>query len=364
MLKSLVSLLALAISVSAHAGFPDDFSDVTWIDPDISAWSQTSTIDVSVDGSLLRVNDTKKAVWPRRFHTILQSDCCNRSLWIFIKYQGRWYATTFEYMRFDQVIKQAEAVRGGQIKRAPFFTNGFEWEPAEGEVYGFMTSGMARFNLDNVNVRERSNVFLYRWGVGPTDNVDFQEVPRNSHGGVGEDDPSPVAEPTPEPEDECELSDPEPVSTVNNRHTYTGNAVGQLIVSGENNGEADFNDSVQILLNDDRTMSFTVSDETFNTTLNQDGSFSGSFTFDIGNAGICIVTVNVSGTVSGTTASGSASGRESCLGNDAVFNASFNATSPTEPDFIDQRVPETPQLPPQCRVNMGSVINLLLDEDE
>lgn len=359
-LRSVSLIFALLSSLAAHAGFPDDFSDVTWIDPDISSWSQTSTISVSVEGSILRVNDTKKAVWPARFHSILQNDCCNRSLWIFIKYQGRWYATTFEYMRFNQDIKQSEAVRGRQIKRLPFFGGGFEWEPANGEVYGFMTSGMARFNLDNVNVRERSNVFLYRWGVGPTDNVDFEEVPRNSHGGTGEEEPEPT--PEPEAESECQLPEPEPVSTVNNQHIYDGTATGQLVVSGENNGEADFNDSVRITLNDDRSLSFTVSDETFSTTLNQDGSFSGTFSFDIGDAGLCIVSVNVSGTIDGKTANGSASGRESCLGNDAVFTATFNAASVTEPDFIDQRVPSQPSLPSQCRVNLAPLLDLLLGD--
>ncbi len=361
-LRNSLFLLVLLVPFKATAGFPDDFSDVTWIDPDISGWSQTATISVSVEGSILRINDTKKAVWPARFHTILQNDCCNRSLWIFIKYQGRWYATTFEYMRFNQDIKQSEAVRGGQIKRLPFFGNGFEWEPADGEVYGFMTSGMARFNLDNVNVRERSNVFLYRWGVGPTDNVDFEEVPRNSHGGTGAEETETTEEPAPTAG--CQRPEPEPVSTENNQHTYIGTATGQLVVSGESSGAADFNDTVQILLNDDRSMSFTVSDQTLDTSLSQDGTFTGSFSFDIGNRGLCIVSVNVSGTISGTSASGSASGRDSCLGNDAVFNATFNATAATEPDFIDQRVPTQLPVPPKCSATIGQLLNLLLDEGD
>ena len=35
-----------------------------------------------------------------------------------------------------------------------------------GEIYGFMVSGVARDNLNGNNVRERTNVVLYRWGSG------------------------------------------------------------------------------------------------------------------------------------------------------------------------------------------------------
>lgn len=346
-----ITALLAFLPITSYAGFPDDFSDVTWIDPNISSWPVTAQISVNVRGSTLAVNDTKKDVWPRRFHTTLRNDCCNRSLWIIIKYEGRWYASTFEYMRVGQVNKNAEAVNGRQIKRAPFLRPGFLWRPAKGEVYGFITSGMARFDLNNLNVRERSNVALYRWEVGPTDNVEFEEVPRDSTGRPIEDDGG---------VEEC-VEPPTPTPAVNT-HIYNGTATGQLVVSGANNQSADFREDVTIRVSDNRSVTFNIDDESFSSQVATDGSFGGKFTFDIGNAGICVVDINVSGNINGTRASGSASGSDACAGNTATFNATFSATSATAPSYLDQRPPlQTPRS--VCgKTQLAPIFTLLLEE--
>lgn len=343
------------ISQKSFAGFPDDFSDVTWIDPNISSWAQTSTISVDVTGTLLRVNDTKANVWPQRFHTILQSSCCNRSLWIFVKFEGQWYATTFEYMRFGQTVKAAEAVNGQQMKRSPFFGTGVRWEPAEGEVYGFMTSGMARFDLNNVNVRERSNVALYRWGVGPTTNANFTEVPRGPDGHPIEEGDDPT-------EDEPETCvEPEAPPVVNNSHNYTGTAVGNLVVTGTVNDTAEYTESISVVVKDDRSLRFTVADEVFETTVAQDGSYSGIFNLDI--LGQCNVSIGVNGSINGTTTSGTAQGSDSCLGAQATLNVTYSATSATEPSFIDLR-PSQPKPRSVCDPQpiVTPIITILLDD--
>ena len=350
----LIAVMALVSSAFfsqlSHAAFPTDFSDVIWIDPNISSWPVTASVTANVSGSSLVINDTKRNVWPKRFHTDLQSDCCNRSLWIFVKNEGQWYAATFEYMRLGQVNKNAEAVNGQQIKRAPFFGGGTRWEPAEGEVYGFMTSGMARFNLNNNNVQERSNVALYRWGVGPTDNVNFTEVPRGPDGLPIEGEPEP---------EEC--VEPEAPAIVNATHTFSGPAQGQLVVTGAINQTADFASTVSITVKDDRSLSFSIEGETFNTTVAQDGSYSGVFDLSF-VGGLCQVSVNVNGSVTGTTSSGTAQGNGSCSGSQAVFNATFNATSATAPSYIDQRS-GTPTPRSVCGTTppLSSIINLLID---
>jgi len=357
----LASLLMLATPSVSFAAFPDDFSDVTWIDPNISSWSQTAQISVNVSGSRLIVNDSKRLVWPRRFHTVLGNDCCNRSLWIFIKYEGRWYATTFEFMRFGQTDKNAEAVNGGQIKRPPFLRSGFLWRPAKGEVYGFMTSGMARFNFNNVNVQERSNVALYRWEEGPTNNIDFEEVPRGPDGRPLE--PGQPEEPIEEEPVEEVCEEPEIPEPVVNTHTYNGEATGTLVISGANNETATFNETVTLSVSDDRSLTFTVDDESFNAQVATDSTFSGTFTFDIGGAGVCVVDINVNGVIDGTNASGSASGSDACAGNTATFNATFTATSPTAPSYLDER---PPQSPPRntcgAKPSMTPIFSLLLDD--
>lgn len=357
--RVLVGLCLLTFfSQGALAGFPDDFSDVTWIDPDISSWRQTARITANVSGSRLIINDTKRTVWPRRFHTTLNSDCCNRSLWVFIKNRGRWYATTFEYMRFGQTDKIADTVRGRQIKRTPFLRPGYEWRPAKGEVYGFMTSGMARFNFDNVNVRERSNIALYRWEEGPTNNINFEEVPRGPDGRPifpgDEVDPPEVEEPVCVP--------PETPEPVVNTHVYRGTATGTLVVTGGINLTETFTEAVSVTVSDDRSLTFVVDGESFTTAVRQDNTFNGRFTFDIGGLGVCIVNVDVAGVINGKTSTGSATGREQCSINTARFDATYSATSATAPSFLDQRPPIEPPKNPCTTPIIAPLIDILLDD--
>lgn len=333
----MVFVLLGLFSQQSHSAFPNDFSDVTWIDPNISSWAQTSTITANVRGSILNITDTKASVWPQRYHSELQNSCCNRSLWIIIKFEGKWYASTFEYMRFGQVGKNAEAVNGGQIKRAPFLQSGRLWEPANGEVYGFMTSGMARFNLNNNNVRERSNIALYRWGVGPTDNVNFTEVPRGADGRPlkeGEKEPEP--EPVP-----VECVEPKLPTPRNNSHVYNGIASGTLTVSGVIDSTADYSEPITVTVKDDRTVSLSINNEVYNDTVNPDGGFDGLYDLDV--LGRCTVVVSVNGQVVGTNASGTLTGTSACLGATATLDARFNASSQTAPDYIDQRAVVKPR---------------------
>ena len=193
----------IAPSIS-HAAFPNDFSDVIWTDPNISSWSQASNLTVSVSGTAMFFNHTKQASWPNTNHSIV-GRCCNASVWAFIKRNGRWYASTFEYLRPNTPRKFTSAFDGAHLKRSPFLVGSFDWKPADGEVYGFMVSGFARFNLNDVNIQERSNVFFYEWGSGPTSSnaaKNFEEVPRDSRG-------NPVDPNQPEPEPEPEPQDPQ-----------------------------------------------------------------------------------------------------------------------------------------------------------
>jgi len=338
-LASTAIILLLSTSIAAHAGFPDDFSDVTWIDPDISSFPVTSTISANVNGSTLAIQDTKRSVWPARFHTVLGNNCCNRSLWIFIKRNGRWYATTFEFMRFGQINKAAEAVNGGQIKRPPFLDSNFVWHPAEGEVYGFMTSGMSRFDLNNLNVRERSNISLYRWGVGPTDNIDFNEVPRDANG-------NPTQNPDPEAEPEA-CVEPAPPAAINNTHIYNGTANGTLIVGTTSN---DYSAPVSISIKDDRSVTFTIGGESVTTEVLPNNTYSGSVVADFS---LCTAVINYSGSVDGNISSGTATSN-ACGTTPVTFNASFSASSNTSPSFIDQRDPVRQDR--TCPLNAGQLI--------
>jgi len=260
-------------------------------------------------------------------------------------------------MRVGQINKFADTVNGQQIKRAPFLRTGFRWEPADGEVYGFMTSGIARFNLDNNNVQERSNVALYRWGVGPTNNVNFTEVPRGADG-------RPVGDGEPVDDEEPEVCvEPEVPATVNASHTYTGPAQGLVVITGAQNATLPLSENVSIVVKDDRSLTFTVSDETFSSAVAQDGTFEGVYNLSA-LGGSCQIIISVTGLVSGKNSSGTAQGIGNCIGSQANFNATYSATSPTEPSYLDQR-PNTPKPRSVCGNNASVIpaVTLLLGEE-
>lgn len=159
------------ISCNAFAQFPQDFSDVTWIDPDISGWPVTANLNVTVTNQFVILDSDKKNVWPATGNPILGSTntCCNANAWVFAKFGERWYAVTWEWLKRGQSAKNRSAFEGGHTRRPPFFGGGNPtWTPQNGEIYGLMVSGFARFGIP-ANIRERSNIVFYKWGQGVVD---------------------------------------------------------------------------------------------------------------------------------------------------------------------------------------------------
>ena len=171
------------LSSSAKAAFPDDFQGVVWIDAaEVANWPQTGSLTVSVDprdvALRLRAENSKTGVWKNeKINNVL----VNANLWVFARFNGVWYGATFEYMRPNSVAKNLDAVEGGHVKRPPFLTSSYTWQPRQGEVIAFMVSGIARFTLANNNVKERTNVFLYKWGVGPVTEIDDEGISIHLH---------------------------------------------------------------------------------------------------------------------------------------------------------------------------------------
>lgn len=164
--NSLVLLLlqfTLLFSSQAQAGFPQDFSDVVWLHTDVSSWKQTSVLkSVSTTASTITLNYDKYRSWPGRTVTASAGGTIsvNANPWIFVQRDDKWYAATFEWMKFGQVTKNKYAVNGDHIKLPPLSN----FSPRAGEVYGFMVSGLAR--TSSRNVKERSNVVMFKWESG------------------------------------------------------------------------------------------------------------------------------------------------------------------------------------------------------
>jgi len=161
------SLFALLfMSYSANAGFPDDLSDVVFIEsPAVKDWPITTQLSVSASGGNITLDYDKKNVWPRSSRL---GGCCVANAWGVIKVGGVWHAGTWEYLRQGQTVKKATAFGGCCHFRSPIGN----FNRVNGEIYGFMVSGVARDNLNQNNIQERSNVVVFRWGVGAIGTVD------------------------------------------------------------------------------------------------------------------------------------------------------------------------------------------------
>ena len=129
---------------------PDDFAGVTWLHTDVSDWKVTAALQVSIGGGTIRLDYDKARTWP-------SVNGVNANPWIFVFRNNRWYAATFEWLRFGQTSKPVHVVAGDHIKRQPLH----DFAPRSGEVYGFMVSGLARDATRNV--KERSSVKMVRW---------------------------------------------------------------------------------------------------------------------------------------------------------------------------------------------------------
>lgn len=177
--KKLLFIVSVALfSNSAFAAFPQDFSDVTWIGPNIGGWPVTSNLDVSVNGGTINVPHSKRNTWPISCK-FAASERVNASMWGFVKLGSRWHAGTWEFLRVGSTTRSTATYGGPGHFRPPIGT----FRPRNGEIYGFMVAGVSRDNLVCNNARERSNVVLWRWGVG--------EVP------IGPIEPEPEPEPEP-----------------------------------------------------------------------------------------------------------------------------------------------------------------------
>lgn len=175
---------------SANAAFPYDLSDVIILErfpSGIQGFAETASMDFSVSsapvnsfGRAVYLNSNKTNVWSPSVGT---ASCCNAEAWFFANVGGRWYGATWEYLRVGQTVKSEAAISPSHLQIPPLAIY-----PSSGVVYGFMVSGITRPGLQYNNVRERSNVSLYRWDVGP---VAFSEI----GGGEPETESAPVISP-------------------------------------------------------------------------------------------------------------------------------------------------------------------------
>jgi len=174
--KTILVVTFLMLTRTAHAAFPLDFEDVVWIEPNVSSWAETSVLDItSIDGSLIRMPHSKTNSWPISCR-LGSSNRLNANVWGFVQINGVWHAGTWEYLRVGFTSRKTKAFGGAGHFRPPIGT----FSPRNGELYGFMVAGISRDSLACNNVRERSNVVMWRWGEGKVPLSEFEETPVSS----------------------------------------------------------------------------------------------------------------------------------------------------------------------------------------
>ncbi|MFC1461276.1 hypothetical protein ACFLQR_02005 [Verrucomicrobiota bacterium] len=126
--------------------------EIVWLDTDVSDWEITSTLNVSLSGSLIIYDQDGTAKWP-------EVDGSTGNPWVFIYQDGVWYGATDEWMLPSQTHKNKSSVSGSHIKEYGYFSS--SWVPTAGVEYGFMVSGLAR--SDTRNVSERTQIQMMTW---------------------------------------------------------------------------------------------------------------------------------------------------------------------------------------------------------
>lgn len=135
-------------------GWPSEIDGpITWLHTNVSDWPVTSSLNASVGGGTISMPYDKARVWP-------SVGGLNANPWVIVKYDGKWYAATFEWFRYGQTSKPVGVLNGAlgdHIKVAPLN----RWRPRSGERIGLMVSGLAR--AQSRNVKERTNVSMVTW---------------------------------------------------------------------------------------------------------------------------------------------------------------------------------------------------------
>lgn len=130
-----------------------EIGSIIWKGKDISGWPETTTLRASISGGKVHLDYGKKREWPAVGDV-------NANAWAIVNIDGRWYAGTFEWLRFGQTEKEAcklDSSCGDHFKKDPLSS----WRPRSGEVFGLMVSGLCRDTKRNV--QERSNICMVRW---------------------------------------------------------------------------------------------------------------------------------------------------------------------------------------------------------
>ena len=151
---------------------PDDpatKNDIVWPDNagDVSEWERTSKItnvDIKTDNGQICITHTKAGQWNPTVNANSKSvdDPVEGNPWIIVPLKGKAYAATYDWLGKAEPchMLDVENLKNlyEQLPQRTKVSALSSWRPQPGDRIGFMVSGLARD--DRENVRERSNMLV------------------------------------------------------------------------------------------------------------------------------------------------------------------------------------------------------------
>ena len=124
-------------------------SGVKFVGHDIRDWPAVYDLDVSVAGGKVTMRQALTKELPGK-DALGNGTPLSGNAWVIANVGGGWHAATWEWFKVGQTVKNAKAVAGDHVKKAPFPAL---WRPARGETIYLAVSGLARNRHRNGKVR-------------------------------------------------------------------------------------------------------------------------------------------------------------------------------------------------------------------
>ncbi len=162
-MKLTINILALwallSLVTTTYAGFPNDLSDVEFIEsPQVKSWPIGSTLPtMTVANGFITIPYSATLSWPR---ITINSTQVVSNAWGIVKKDGRWKAGTWEWLRPGQISKPIKSFH----TCCHFKPAIGSFTPRNGDIYGFFVSGTIRSGINNIP--RRTNYVVYEWGKG------------------------------------------------------------------------------------------------------------------------------------------------------------------------------------------------------
>jgi len=132
-----------------------DWGKVNWLNGcDISKWKVTGDLKVSLSGNKITLDYSNKNIFPA---VNFGEGVVAANAWLFVQAYGKFYGSTWEWLRPGQTVKMKSAVDGSHIKMKPMD----KWSPQPFDEIWFCVAGLSRGHMRNIE--QRTNVVKVVW---------------------------------------------------------------------------------------------------------------------------------------------------------------------------------------------------------